>query len=118
MKKFRQLISKSCFLNLLFFISVIFTIILTFVIEFKVEALQDEMAKTENEIAVYEDKIQLLEVQWVYLTRPQRIRSLAALYLQDNSSTLADQIKDVNNLEKYYLASYRKSEIKQIASSQ
>lgn len=71
--------------------------------------MQDEIAKTESEIAVYEDEIQLLEVEWTYLTRPSRLRVLAAQYLQDNTYAFANQIKEVEQLEKYYLVSYKKS---------
>ena len=43
-----------------------------FMVQFKVEDLQDEIAKTETDIVAFQDKIQLLEVEWVYLTRPER----------------------------------------------
>ena len=78
--------------------SLALSILLMFVVQFKVEALQDEIAQTENEIAAYEDEIQLLEVEWVYLTRPERLRSLAARYLENNGYALANQIKDSDKL--------------------
>jgi len=81
-----------------------------FMVQFKVEDLQDEIAKTETDIVAFQDKIQLLEVEWVYLTRPERLRTLAAQYLQDNGYALASQIKDVDKLEKYYLVNYQKIE--------
>lgn len=86
-----------------------------FVVQFKVELLQDDIAKTETDIASYRDKIQLLEVEWVYLTRPERLRTLASHYLQNNSYTLASQIKDVDKLQDYYLASYQKIEARDLA---
>jgi hypothetical protein len=66
--------------------------------------------KTQNQIIASEDEIQLLEVEWVYLTRPERLRQLASRYLQDNGYVLASQIKDSSKLEKYYLVSYKKYE--------
>lgn len=94
---------------------IIISIILMFAIQFKVESLQDEITNAENEIASYQDQIQFLEVEWVYLTRPERLRTLAANYLQDNGYALASQIKNVDDLEKYYLATYEKTEVDKLA---
>jgi hypothetical protein len=49
------------------------------------------------------------------LTRPERLRNLASLYLKDNSYTLASQIKGSDKLEKYYLVNFKKSENEQLA---
>ena len=94
---------------------IILSIILMFVVQFKVESLQDEIANDENEIASYQDQIQFLEVEWVYLTRPEMLRTLAANYLQNNGYALASQIKNVDDLEKYYLATYEKTEVDKLA---
>jgi hypothetical protein len=94
---------------------IIISIILMFAVQFKVESLQDEITNAENEIASYQDQIQFLEVEWVYLTRPERLRTLAANYLQDNGYALASQIKNVDDLEKYYLATYEKTEVDKLA---
>lgn len=88
---------------------VILSIIVMFVVQFKVEALQSEILTTENEIAIYQDQIQLLEVEWVYLTRPARLRALSDNYLQNNGYAMASQIKDIDELKKYYSASYQDS---------
>lgn len=87
-------------------------------VQFHVESLQDEIVKTESEIASYEDEIQLLEVEWVYLTRPERLRTLAARYLQNNGYALASQIKGESQLEKYYLANYQKVEVQDVVQNQ
>ncbi len=81
-----------------------------FIVQSKMEFLQDSMVKVESEIAAFEDEIQLLEVEWVYLTRPDRLRSLASRYLKDNGYALASQIKDEGKIEQYYLANYSKIE--------
>ena len=81
-----------------------------FIVQFKVEYLQDNITKAESDIDGYKDRIKLLEVEWAYLTRPERLRELANTYLTDNGYTLASQIKDPDQLEKYYLAVYQKSE--------
>ena len=118
MKEFWQSLNKFYFANLLLVASVIFSIIFTFLVQFRVESLQDDMVKTENEIIFYEDEFQLLEVEWVYLTRPERLRTLASRYLQDNGYALASQIKDADKLEQYYLVNYQKAEEKLLASSE
>jgi len=81
-----------------------------FFVQFKVENLQEKITQSEEEIAFYQDEIQLLEVEWVYLTRPERLRILASRYLQDNGYALVSQIKDSNQMEKFYLANYQKYE--------
>ena len=110
MKEFWQSINKFYFTNCALVATMVFSILFMFIVEFKVEALQDDMAKTETEISAYEDEIQLLEVEWVYLTRPDRLRTLAASYLKDNGYALASQIKDEDKMEKYYFATYKKEE--------
>lgn len=110
MKEFWQSLNKFYFANCALVASVVLSILLMFVVQFKVEALQDGVVKTENEIAAYEDEIQLLEVEWVYLTRPERLRILASRYLENNGYALASQIKDEEKLEKYYFANYQKIE--------
>ncbi len=78
-----------------------------FFVQFQVESLQDEISKAESEISTHQDQIQLLEVEWVYLTRPERLRSLAARYLKDNGYALASQIKDSSRFEQYHLVKYK-----------
>jgi hypothetical protein len=101
--------------NSIFISGIVLSIILMFVVQFRVEALQDEIFSTESEIASYQDQIQLLEVEWVYLTRPERLRALSTAYLQDNGYALASQIKNIDELEKYYLASYEKTTMDNLA---
>jgi hypothetical protein len=115
LKEFWQNLNKVLFTNCMMIAAVIFSILLTFIVEFSVEGIQDDVVKTENEIAAYEDEIQLLEVEWVYLTRPDRLRSLASHYLKDNGYALASQIKDEDKMEKFYFANYQKSESSQVA---
>lgn len=110
MKELWDSINKFYFYNITLAVAVACSIIFMFTVQFKVEALQDEIAKAESDIIDYEDKINLLEVEWVYLTRPERLRNLASVYLKDNGYTLASQIKDADKLEKYYLAVYSKAE--------
>ncbi len=118
MKELWQHTNKFYLANISLVAAVIFSIVLMFAVQFKVESLQDEMLKTEGEIVAFEDEIQLLEVEWVYLTRPERLRTLASRFLQDNSYALASQIKDTSQLEQYYLVNYKKSEEQQVAMAE
>ncbi len=118
MKELWQSIDKFRLANSTIIGSIFLSILFMFAVQFKIEALQDEIIKTESEIASYEDEIQLLEVEWVYLTRPERLRTLASLYLKDNGYALASQIKDTNQLEQFYFANYQKIESKQVASNE
>ncbi len=115
MKEFWQSLNKFYFANGVIIASLVLSILLMFVVQFNVEALQDDMQKTESEISAYEDEIQLLEVEWVYLTRPERLRILASRYLQNNGYALASQIKDEDRLERYYVANYQKVESQEVA---
>ncbi len=107
MKEFWQSLNKFYFTNCVIAAALVLSIVVMFVVQFEVEFLQEEMLRTENEIAIFEDEIQLLEVEWVYLTRPERLRMLASRYLQNNGYALASQIKNEEKLEQYYSANYR-----------
>ncbi len=115
MKELWDSLNKFYLANVALVSLVLFSISFMFLVQFKVENLQDEISRTESDIVAYEDKIKLLEVEWVYLTRPERLRSLANLYLKDNSYTLASQIKNSDKLEKYYLANEQKYLAQEVA---
>ena len=107
MKDFWQNLNKVYFLNSLVLGSLLISIFTMYFVQYQVETLQDDIAKTKNEISSLEDEIRLLEVEWVYLTRPERLRTLVAKYLKNNGYALASQIKSVEELEKFYPASYQ-----------
>ncbi len=115
LKQFWNSLNKFYFCNVVAVASVVASIVIAFTVQFNVEALQDKMADTQAQIVAYKDQISLLEVEWTYLTRPERLRTLASRYLKDNGYTLASQIKDSGAMEKYYLANYEKGE--QLASA-
>lgn len=101
-------VNKFYLANFSLVFAVILTICATFFVQFKVEAAHDKIAEIKNQISAAHDDIQLLEVQWVYLTRPGRLRDLSAKYLKDNGYALASQIKDQEKLEDFYYANYEK----------
>jgi len=107
MKEFWQKLNKVFFLNFLVLGLLLVSIFTLYFVQYQVENLQDDVAKTKNEISSLEDEIRLLEVEWVYLTRPERLRTLVAKYLKNNGYALASQIKSVEDLEKYIPANYQ-----------
>jgi hypothetical protein len=110
MKNYWHSLNKIYFVNLVVIGSLILSIFMMFFVQYKVESLQDDIFKTKNEISSLEDEIRLLEVEWVYLTRPERLRILVAKYLKNNGYALASQIKSVEQLEKLYPANYQQEE--------
>jgi hypothetical protein len=107
MKKLWRSLDKFYLTNCIFVSAIFLSIIAMFLVQITVENLQDEITKTDGEISVYQDQIQLLEVQWVYLTRPERLRNLSSLYLKNNGYALASQVKDEEKLEKFYFTKYQ-----------
>ena len=115
MKSFFGQINKIYYFNFAIVATLALTLLTTFLVQFKVESLQDNVAKTENEISFYADKIEALEIEWVYLTRPQRLRDLASKYLNSNDYVKTAQVKNFDKLETYYLANYNKASSQEVA---
>ncbi|MES2677245.1 MAG: hypothetical protein V4612_02885 [Pseudomonadota bacterium] len=89
---------------------VLFSIMAMFLIQFKVDNLQDKVGEVDAKISALDDEIRVLEVEWVYLTRPERLRSLSERYLQNNGYIASNQVKDSQSLQKYYTANLRRQE--------
>jgi len=106
MKNFIAQINKFYLFNSVIIASVIIAAFTMFVVQFKVESLQSSISKTKKEISIYKDQIKMLDVEWSYLTRPERLRKLSAKYLENNSFVAANQIKDTSSLEEQYFANY------------
>ena len=104
--------------NIIMALLVMMSIYLMFYVQFKVDNLQDKVSEVDNKIIAYEDEIGVLEVEWVYLTRPERLRILSQKYLENNDYIASNQVKDVNKLEKYSLSKLEEYENKQLAMSQ
>ena len=107
MKKLSEYLNKFYCFNLLLIGLVILSILTMFFVQFKVENLQEQMAKDRQQISDFEDQIRLLEVEWVYLTRPERLRQISAKYLKNNGYALANQIKGEDDIEKIYSTNYQ-----------
>ena len=106
MKEIWNSLNKFYFANFAMVFAIIFSIIFMFFVQFKVEKLQDVIAQNRVNISDYEDQIRLLEVEWVYLTRPERLRQISTRFLKNNGYALASQIKGEDEIEKFYNANY------------
>ena len=106
MKEIWSSLNKFYFANFTVVFAIIISIIFMFFVQFKVEKLQDEIAQNRINISDYEDQIRLLEVEWVYLTRPERLRQISTKFLKNNGYALASQIKNEEEIERFYNANY------------
>ena len=105
-------------INLSLGLMVILSICTMFFVQFKVDDLQSKIDLVQSEIDDYQNELKILNVEWYYLTRPDRLRYLANQYLTTNRSIAFNQIKDFNNLENYYLANIKKYEAETTQVSQ
>lgn len=106
MKEIWNSLNKFYFANFMAVLSILFSIVFMFYVQFKVEKLQDIIAQNRVNISDYEDQIRLLEVEWVYLTRPERLRQISTRFLKNNGYALASQIKGEEEIERFYNANY------------
>lgn len=88
------------------------TICSMFFVQFKSNNLQAKLDVINEEIGYLKDEVKILEIEWVYLTRPERLRILADKYLENNNIKLSqiktmDDIKiATNNIGKIIAAKY------------
>ena len=106
MQEIWKSINKHYFFNAIMIFGVIFSIIIMFVIQFKYDGMQDSINLTKSQISDQEDEIRLLEVEWVYLNQPDRLRKISAEFLKENGYALANQIMDENYINTIEYANY------------
>jgi hypothetical protein len=104
--------------NAILALMVLISIYLMFHIQFRVNNLQEKVSEVDNKIVAYEDEIRVLQVEWVYLTRPERLRILSEKYLNNSDYIASNQVKNVDKLQPYYLSNLEKYESKQLAMNQ
>ena len=60
--------------------------------------LQSKLNKINEEIGYLEDEVKILKIEWVYLTRPERLRILSSKYLENKDIDLS-QIKTMDDIK-------------------
>jgi hypothetical protein len=96
--------------NLMLSLAVIASVCLLFFVQFKVDNLQDKVDMVQAQIHDYEADLKLLEVEWCYLTRPDRLRFLSSKYLEGNVNIAFNQVRNYQKLEQFYLANLKRKE--------
>ncbi len=125
MKKFSTNFIKNCktnirnnyLLNSVAAIILIFSICFTFYVQFKVDMMQNKLVSAQLEIEYYQKDLKLLNIEWTYLTRPDRIRKLSKQYLKDNQIIRYSQVKDFKDMRQFYLTNLKKHQKQNILSS-
>lgn len=69
-----------------------------FFVQFKSDNLQSKLNKINEEIGYLEDEVKILKIEWVYLTRPERLRILSSKYLENKDIDLS-QIKTMDDIK-------------------
>ncbi len=62
-----------------------------------VQNLESDLAALERSINSDQDEIHVLKAEWAYLSRPERVKNLAAKYL-DLQATNSHQIADISTI--------------------
>lgn len=69
-----------------------------FNITFKVEKLQDELHALNRQILEEQKDVHVLQAEWTYLSRPERIEALSHRLLPDMQPPAADQVGTIESL--------------------
>jgi len=101
-------LKKTYIANALLGFFIIFSICFVFYAQFKTDNMQRRLDLSQVKIDEYKNQLKLLNVEWCYLTRPNRLRFLSKKYLKSNKYTAFNQIKNYDKLEKYYLAKVKR----------
>jgi hypothetical protein len=94
------------FFNILIVAMLIGSAFFMFAVQFKADELSKKIGEIDKKIFSYQEKIQLLEIEWTYLNRPERLRNLSRIYIKNNNYVFAQQIKNFQEFAEYH-SSYR-----------
>lgn len=72
-----------------------------FNITFKVEQLQDELNSLNKQILQEQKAVHVLQAEWGYLTRPERIETLAQRLLPDLQPPTALQVGTIEQFQAF-----------------
>ena len=97
--KFNELYKIYIF-NFLLFLTILAVICSMFFVQFKTNNLQARLYNINEKIDYLKDEVQILKIEWVYLTRPERLRILSDKYLENKDINLS-QIKTIDDIRIY-----------------
>ena len=66
--------------------------------KYRIESLKHDLASIRNAIWVEQDAIHVLQAEWAYLNRPQRLAELSTKFLSSLGPVLPSQIVTINEL--------------------
>ena len=89
---------KIYFFNFILFLTVLAVICSLFFIQFKTGNLQVKLDNINEEIEYLQDEVKTLKIEWVYLTRPERLRILSDKYLNNKDIKLS-QIRTMDEIQ-------------------
>jgi cell division protein FtsL len=80
-------------ISTLFWLCVVFVAVLgLYKVKYKVHEVKSEVASLENKLADESRAVHVLEAEWSYLTRPERVRELANQHLKLEPLTSAQMM--------------------------
>lgn len=82
----------------LFVIACLMMAFMVYFFENKVRSIKDEIAKTEEKLARYDEDLKVLEAEWSYLNNPQRLNNLSAKVQTDMASPAKTQYTNLKDL--------------------
>jgi len=103
--------------NLMLSLAVMASVCLLFFVQFQVDNLQDKVDAIQAQIHDDESELKLLNVEWCYLTRPDRLRFLSSKYLQQDVNIAFNQVRNYAKLEQFSLANLKRKEDQRAAVS-
>ncbi len=68
-----------------------------YVVKYQVQSMQEELAKQENILREERESLHVLEAEWAYLNRPQRLQELANRHLP-LAPALSKQISSIDSI--------------------
>lgn len=68
------------FSHLVWAVMVVATLYVTYQVKYRVQNIEEDIASTQRAIAAERDSIHVLEAEWSYLNRPDRLSRLSAEY--------------------------------------
>jgi len=81
-------------LSTVFWLAVVFVAVLgLYKVKYKVHEVKSQVAGLESQLALESQAVHVLEAEWSYLTRPERVRELANQHLKLEPITAAQMMQ-------------------------